>query len=139
MKPSGYSSTPLFKKLGLKEGFSCVIENAPKHYLDWFETLDLKLKINKTSTNKSLDFIHVFCTTQKELQHIKEELIPLLKLDAMLWISWPKGSSKIKTELKREPIREYLLTNGLVDVKVASIDEDWSGLKFVHRLKDRKN
>ena len=55
----------------------------------------------------------------------------------MLWVSWPKGSSKIVTDLKREPIREYILNEGLVDVKVAAIDNDWSGLKFVYRIKDR--
>ena len=134
---SGYSSTPLFKKLGLKEGFLCYLINAPEHYLDWFETLDLDLKINETLKSKSTDFIHAFCTTQKELEHTVKDLIPFLKIDGMLWISWPKGSSKIKTELKREPIREYLLVNGLVDVKVAAIDNDWSGLKFVYRIKDR--
>lgn len=52
-------------------------------------------------------------------------------------VSWPKGSSSIKTDLKREPIQEHLLSIGLVDVKVAAIDKDWRGLKFVYRLKDR--
>ena len=55
----------------------------------------------------------------------------------MLWLSWPKGSSKIYTDLKREPVRDFVLAVGLVDVKVAAIDDDWSGLKFVYRLKDR--
>ena len=56
----------------------------------------------------------------------------------MLWISWPKGQSKIKTDLKRDLIREHILQLGLVDIKVAAIDEDWSGLKFVHITKDRQ-
>jgi hypothetical protein len=133
----GYSKTPLYKKLGLKDGFLCYISNAPKYYLDWFETLDLNLKINVALKNKSVDFIHAFCTTDKQLEHIVKDLIPTLKFNGMLWVSWPKGSSKIKTELKRESIREYLLANGLVDIKVAAIDNDWSGLKFVYRLKDR--
>ena len=60
-----------------------------------------------------------------------------MKKDGLLWISWPKGSSKIETNLKRGFIREHVLSIGLVDVKVAAIDEDWSGLKFVYRLKDR--
>lgn len=55
----------------------------------------------------------------------------------MLWVSWPKGSSSIETDLKRDVIRNYVLSLGLVDTKVASFDEDWSGLKFVYRLKDR--
>lgn len=136
---SGYSSTPLVNKLSLKEGYNCYLFNAPKYYTDWFETLDLNLKIYKELKDKSADFIHAFCTTQKELEYIVKEFIPLLKFEGMLWISWPKGTSKIKTELKREPIREFLLANGLVDIKVAAIDDDWSGLKFVYRLKDRNN
>ena len=135
---SGYSSTPLYKKLGLKEGFSCFLFNAPKYYTDWFETLDLNLMITKTNKSKSIDFIHAFCCNQNDLERVVKELIPLLKFDGMLWVSWPKKSSNIKAELKREPLREYLLANGLVDVKVAAIDDDWSGLKFVYRLKDRK-
>jgi hypothetical protein len=121
---SGYSKTPLYNKLGLKKGYSCCIINAPKHYMGWLETLDLSLKINTVLKRKSMDFIHSFCTTQKELEHVVNGLIPSLKFDGMLWVSWPKGSSKIKTELKREPIRAYLLANGLVDIKVAAIDGD---------------
>ena len=64
---------------------------------------------------------------------------PALKQTGMLWVSWPKGGSSIKSDLKREPIREFLLSIGLVDIKVASIDENWSGLKFVYRKKDRKS
>ena len=60
-----------------------------------------------------------------------------LTSDGMLWISWPKKSSKVATDLKEDIIREIGLTNGLVDVKVAAVDEVWSGLKFVYRLKDR--
>ncbi|MCB0620601.1 MAG: DUF3052 family protein, partial [Saprospiraceae bacterium] len=64
-------------------------------------------------------------------------LHPLLAKDGLLWVSWPKGGSGLETDLKRDPIREYLLAQGLVDTKVASVDEQWSGLKFVYRLKDR--
>ena len=60
-----------------------------------------------------------------------------LKKNGLFWVSWPKGSSKIKTELNRDLIREYLIKIGLVDVKVVAIDQDWSGLKFVYRLIDR--
>lgn len=58
-------------------------------------------------------------------------------MTGIFWVSWPKGSSKIETNLSRDYIREYLLTNGLVDVKVCAVDADWSGLKSLYRLKDR--
>ncbi len=62
---------------------------------------------------------------------------PALKKSGILWVSWPKGASKIQTDLKREPIREHLLKTGLVDIKVCAVDEDWSGLKFMYRKEDR--
>ena len=69
---------------------------------------------------------------------ILPKLKPALKKDGMVWVSWPKGSSKIKTTINREVVRDYVLTKiGLVDIKVAAIDADWSGLKFVYRKEDR--
>ena len=59
-------------------------------------------------------------------------------MTGMIWINWPKRSSKIETDLSRDPIRNFLLKNGLVDVKVCAVDTDWSGLKFMYRIKDRK-
>jgi len=135
---SGYSKTPLEKKLGLKEGFSCHLNDAPKHYVEWIKSLNLSLNINDDLNVKSKDFIHAFCTTEESLANVAKNLIPALRYDGMLWLSWPKVTSNNKADLKREPIRAFLLANGLVDVKVAAIDENWSGLKFVYRLKDRK-
>lgn len=67
-----------------------------------------------------------------------KKYIGALKKDGLLWISWPKGQSTIKTDLKRDWIRKHVLDLGLVDIKVAAIDQDWSGLKFVYRTKDRQ-
>lgn len=135
--PSGYSGTPLAKKLGIKSGHCYLLYNEPKHYFDLF--LDLPDNTIRLTTikNETADFIHIFCTTEGELAKTVTRYKPALKKTGMLWVSWPKGSSKIKTDLKREPIRDYLLSVGLVDIKVAAIDENWSGLKFVYRLKDR--
>ena len=84
-----------------------------------------------------IDFIHLFCRTLEDLeQHIMPCKVALKKT-GMLWISWPKGTSSSATNLKRDPIRDYVLEIGLVDVKVAAINKDWSGLKFVYRSKDR--
>lgn len=135
--PSGYSGTPLAKKLGLKAHFKVLLYNQPEHYFnlfaDWPDSIEIQNEINSEGT----DFIHVFCTSVEELQHAVKKYKESLKKNGLFWVSWPKGKSKIKTELKREFIREYLIGIGLVDVKVAAIDEDWSGLKFVYRVKDR--
>ncbi len=134
---AGYSGTPLPKKLGLKSGQRIIILGAPENYdailgdlPDGLETAD--------SLDGIFDFIQFFTVERAEF----ETQFPLLKAalaqDGMLWISWPKKASKIPTDLDENIIRDTGLANGLVDVKVAAIDERWSGLKFVYRVKDRK-
>nr|WP_321235230.1 DUF3052 domain-containing protein [uncultured Psychroserpens sp.] len=134
---SGYSKTPLEKKLGLKPGYSFLLYNAPKHYFNLFEDIPKNLTELAHVDVKSADFIHIFCTSVEELETTINTFKPALKTTGLLWVSWPKGSSKIISNLKREPVRDLVLKKGLVDIKVAAIDEDWSGLKFVYRLKDR--
>ncbi|WP_422351496.1 DUF3052 domain-containing protein [Flagellimonas sp.] len=134
---SGYSGTPLAKKLGIKEGFSILLVNEPEHYLNLFSDLPSGISFKEQASSESVDFIHIFCTTRSELEEAVKIYKPALKKTGLLWVSWPKGSSKIVTDLKRDPIREHLLAIGLVDTKVAAVDEDWSGLKFVYRIKDR--
>ncbi len=136
--PAGYSGTPLAKKLGIKDRFSVLLYNSPEYYFDLFSDLPKDLIHKKEIEAESSDFIHIFCTTFEELKKVAILYKNALKKNGMLWVSWPKGSSKIPTDLKRDSIREYLIGIGLVDVKVAAIDQDWSGLKFVYRLKDRK-
>ncbi|WP_299443823.1 DUF3052 domain-containing protein [uncultured Aquimarina sp.] len=135
--PAGYSGTPLSKKLGIKVGYTLLFYNRPDYYWNLFSDVPEGIKELDKIKPEEADFIHIFCTTSDELH----KQIPLyktaLKKTGMLWVSWPKGSSKISTDLKREPIREYILKIGLVDIKVAAIDEDWSGLKFVYRVSDR--
>ena len=91
----------------------------------------------KKAINEEADFIHLFCKNFSELIKVANKYKPALSKNGLMWISWPKGSSNIVTDLKSDPIREYILSIGLVDVKVASIDENWSGLKFVYRVEDR--
>lgn len=134
---AGYSTRPLFKKLGIKPGFTVLVVNSPKPYPEFFSEWPEELNLVEKGSGDSIDFIHLFCTTNEELVESSKGAIPLLKKNGMLWVSWPKGKSGIQTELKREPIREYFLSQGLVDTKVAAVDETWSGLKFVYRLKDR--
>ncbi len=135
---TGYSTTPLERKLGIKEGFSCLIFNAPPHILTWINSLDYKLEIQTTYMNKEFDFILSFCQMGNDLEIAIMTSKPCLAIHGMFWIAWPKGKSNITTDLNREIVRDYVLANGLVDIKVAAIDENWSALKFVYRLKDRK-
>jgi len=114
-----------------------MLHNQPKHYFDLFEDLPDDLEVVKKPNSESIDFIHVFCTQFSDLVKQTDILKPALKKTGLMWVSWPKGNSKIQTDLMRDPIREYLLGVGLVDVKVAAVDEVWSGLKFVYRLIDR--
>ena len=137
MFTSGYSTTPLAKKLGLKEHYNYLLYKQPKHYFSLFSDLPNDIALLESIKTETADFIHLFFTTEEELKSLANRYKSALKKSGLLWISWPKGSSKIITDLKRDIIREYLLSIGLVDVKVAAIDEDWSGLKFVYRLKDR--
>ena len=84
-----------------------------------------------------LDFIHAFYTERAEFEAEYPLLKAALRKNGMLWISWPKKASKVKTDMNEDIIRDFALAHGLVDVKVAAIDEVWSGLKLVYRLKDR--
>ncbi len=138
MSPAGYSGTPLAKKLGIKAGFQILLVNAPEHYFDLFSDFPEDVVVEEDRHPASLDFIHLFCQHESMLHEQVSVLKPLLKSTGMLWVSWPKGSSNLETDLNREPIREYILDQGLVDVKVCAVDADWSGLKFVYRVKDRK-
>ncbi len=134
---AGYSKTPLAKKLGIKEGFVIKLVNDPPHYLSLFSDFPLEIKYLKKAEKDSIDFIHLFCKTFDDLENNVASLMSQLKKDGLMWVSWPKQSSKINTDLKREIIRDYVLGIGLVDVKVCAVDDNWSGLKFVYRLKDR--
>jgi hypothetical protein len=133
---AGYSETPLQKKLGIKENTTIFIVNAPKQYFDWISPLPEKTQI-KARLSPELDFIHVFVFSKKDFESEFRRCKKNLKKDGMLWVSWPKKSSKVATDLDENIIREFGLKNGLVDVKVCAVDEIWSGLKFVYRVKDR--
>ena len=137
MKPSGYSGTPLEKKLGLKPGFRVRIYNQPDYYYDLFSDLPGDIK-QLTDQKSKKDFIHYFAISKDQLnediQHLRHEIDE----NGMIWISWYKKSAKIETDLNENIIRDIALNSGLVDVKVCAIDEIWSGLKLVIRLKDRK-
>lgn len=137
MEASGYSKTPLDKKLGLKEHYNYAVYNAPKRYTDFFMTFPENTSIFMNPSPSSLDFIHVFCNSQICLEKHVSEAKKALKKSGILWVSWPKQSAAIVSEINREDVRNFLLKVGLVDIKVCAIDKDWSGLKFMYHTKDR--
>ena len=138
MSIAGYSGTPLAKKLGIKEGFLIQVYNSPKKYTDFFREFPEGVVIsNAIQDTESVDLIHIFATTEKELSNVFIQAKSILKKNGILWISWPKKSSKIPSEIDKMFVMKYGLDNGLVDTKVAAIDADWSGHKFVYRIKDR--
>ncbi len=132
----GYSGTPLPKKLGIKDGFHVRLIEAPSEVV-----AELKPSLEKcelTPDSKTpLDFAMLFtksaASLKKEFPRIGKNLAPA----GMLWISWPKKTSGVPTDLNENIVREIGLAAGLVDVKVCAVTDVWSGLKFVRRLKDR--
>ena len=133
---AGYSGKPLVEKLGLKDGWVIAILNAPKGYDRLLGKLPRQVMPKATAVGP-LDFIQFFTKEKQELERRFAELARALAPAGMLWISWPKKASGVATDLTEDVIRVIGLAHGLVDVKVAAVDEVWSGLKFVRRVKDR--
>ena len=136
MAGAGYSGTPLVKKLGIKSGQRLAIINAPDGYGDTLRTLPDGLETVSPSEGP-LDFIQLFTVSRARLEAEFPRLRDTLAQAGMLWVSWPKRSSDVDTDLSDNVVREVGLGYGLVDVKVCAVDQTWSGLKFVRRLKDR--
>jgi len=134
---AGYSGTPLPNKIGIKENFRVALVGMPE---DVKSELKDALGICQMSRDGSgpLDFVMVFVKTQAELKQQFSKLSKQLAPAGMLWVSWPKKSSGVTTDLNENDIRKIGLDVGLVDVKVCAVNEVWSGLKFVIRVKDRK-
>ena len=133
---AGYSGTPLAKKLGFKENFKVYTCNAPANYMELLKPLPQGVTfIKKLQTG--LDIIHVFTTSRSELTRLLEKSLQQMKSNGMIWISWPKKSSKVPSEVIEDTVREIALPLGLVDVKVCAVDEIWSGLKLVIRKENR--
>ena len=136
---AGYSGTPLAKKLGIKDGLRAVLLHVPDDVTSEFRHALGKCRIQRISGHNSggLDFVFLFAKSRAELGL---ELLPAAKALApagMLWISWPKKSSGVATDLTEDVIRQSGLNAGLVDVKVCAVTDVWSGLKFVIPVKNR--
>jgi hypothetical protein len=127
---SGYSSIPLIKKLGIKEKFAIKLINPPLNYQTLVGNLPTEIAISETGP---FDFIHLFTNSEKELKSSLPILQNQLVSNGMIWVSWYKKASKKHSEITEDLIRETALALKLVDVKVCSIDDNWSGLKLVIR------
>ena len=135
---AGYSGTPLTKKLGIKEGARVALVNAPKDFQSELKDLPDGVQFLKPTT-KSLDIILFFVLSERALARDFAKLADRLTSSGMIWIAWPKKSSGVATDLSFERVQRIGLDAGLVDVKICAVDETWSGLKFVYRLKDRSS
>ncbi|CAN5175650.1 DUF3052 family protein [soil metagenome] len=131
-----YSQVPIAKKLGIQPDSLIIVINKPAQYELVLGDISTSLTIS-SQVNKPVEFIHSFATEKKDLIEIFPKLKQILTKTGMLWISWPKKSSKKPTDLDENIVMQIGLENGLVDVKVASFDETWSALKFIYRVKDR--
>jgi hypothetical protein len=133
---AGYSGTPLFKKLGIKEGHRVAFPSAPDGFRDLLGELPDGVTV-KSRASGPLDVIVFFTKRRAELERRLTALRGAMDPAAGLWIAWPKGSSGVETDMTEDAARELGLANKLVDNKVCAIDETWSGLRLVIRLKDR--
>jgi hypothetical protein len=133
---SGYSATPLARKLSLNDGMRVWWEGMPGTVRTKIEASGLALKHRSTPVGP-LDAAHLFVTRRDVLDCKLRLLLPMLDPAGMIWVSWPKKSAKLDTDITEDAIHAVALPMGLVDVKVCAIDETWSGLKLVIRKQNR--
>lgn len=133
---AGYSGTPLAKKLGIREKSVVLPVNAPANYRQLLEPLPSLVRFVKTA-NSETEVVHLFVTKKAELARALADFRTRLDPNAAIWVSWPKKSAKVATDITEDTIREVALPMGFVDVKVCAVDEVWSGLKLVVRLANR--
>ena len=129
---AGYSGTPLAKKLGVKEGSRLCAKGAPAHYAALLQPLPPGVVFEDAVTSAT-DIVHVFCSARDALEKELHRLRQRIKPDGVVWVSWPKKTSKVPSDISENTIRELALPLGFVDIKVCAVDETWSGLKLVIR------
>ena len=133
---SGYSGTPLAKKLSLKDGMRVWRDGMPERVAEEIAAIGLQLRL-LDAPEAPIDAAHVFVTARSDLEAKLEQLMPLLDPAGMIWVSWPKKASKVPTDITEDTIRDICLPMGLIDVKVCAVDAIWSGLKLVIRRENR--
>ena len=129
---AGYSGTPLAQKLGIKPGARVHVVGAPENYRTLVAPFPEGVTL-VTRLDESVDTVHVFATKRARLKEALRNCMAKMRQDAALWVSWPKRSSKVDTDITEDTIRSLALPMGLVDIKVCAVDETWSGLKLMVR------
>jgi len=133
---AGYSGTPLAKKLGIKAGATVFLSNPPANYAKLVAPLPGGVSMARRVT-MATDLIHFFFTSRTDLERGLKSALKSMRPDAAVWVSWPKKSSGVSTDITEDTIRAVALPMGLVDIKVCAVDEVWSGLKLVIRRSQR--
>jgi hypothetical protein len=136
MQTTGYSGTPLAKKLGIRPGFKIALINAPEYYLDLFTDLPPDV-VFTNNAGELKNLIHLFVKDKAGYLALLPQIKTQIVQNGSIWVSWPKKASKVPTDITEDIIRNYALETGLVDVKVCAVDEIWSGLKLMIRVVDR--
>lgn len=134
---AGYSGTPLPKKLGIKEGMTVGVLNAP-NFFD-FDLGDLPNEVDVHRTEAQADLYLIFADRAEEAERGFTRAMTMLPADGAIWVAWPKKSSGVETDISEDTLRELFLPTGMVDNKVCAIDDTWSGLRFVVRKENRPN
>lgn len=134
---AGYSGTPLAKKLGIQEGSKLHLVQAPKDYLQLISPVPTGVNVASRMSG-DVDIVHIFSTQKSQLLKALGACLHKLKPTGAIWVSWPKKTSKVATDITEDTIRAIALPMGLVDIKVCAVDEVWSGLKLVIRKENRK-
>jgi len=133
---TGYSGTPLAKKLGIKPHGRVHVVSPPSNYRSLLAPLPADVKFVRR-LDRTVDVLHVFTTSEGELRAFLQTAIRKVRADAAVWVSWPKKASKVPTDITEDTIRAVALPLGLVDIKVCAVDEVWAGLKLVVRKEHR--
>jgi hypothetical protein len=129
---AGYSGTPLARKLGLEAGSNLVLAGAPEDYPRLIAPAPEGLRIG-SRVSPTTDIVHLFATRRAKLERFLLSCRAKLRPDAPVWVSWPKKSAKVATDISEDVVREVALPLGFVDVKVCAVSDVWSGLKLVVR------
>ena len=131
-KPAGNSATPLLKKLGIAANSRVVARHAPDDYARWLAPLPAGV-VFESAVSAATDIVHLFARDRASLKAELKALRAAIRPDGVVWVSWPKKTSKLPTDITDNAIRELALPLGFVDVKVCAVSEVWSGLKLVIR------
>ncbi len=128
-----YSGTPLFKKLGYKPGMVAHVAGEPQHYFDLLTGLPAEIEFVQEPKAGTLDFVHLFVDRQEDLARLLPIMRALIKSNGMIWVSWPKKSSKVPTDMTGDASRANAFPLDLVDIKVCAVDEVWTAQKLMIR------